>query len=462
MGHFGFDKTMAILRGHFYWPKMKKMVKNFCNKCLTCRKAKSRSHPYGLYQPLPIPTVPWVDLSMDFMLGLPVIDRKDTIMVVVDRFSKMAHFIPCSKSHDATKIAEFFFRDIVKLHGIPRTIVSDRDPKFLGHFWRTLWKQLGTKLVYSTTCHPQTDGQTEVVNRTLGALLRTTLGDNKMAWLDCLPLMEFAYNRAPHSATKLSPFEVVYGFKPLTPLDLLPLPPAQIESQEGINKAEFIKKLHEDVRANIEKRTEHYIRQANKGRRPMIFQPGDWVWLHFRPERFPQQRKSKMTSRGDGPFKITEKINDNAYRLELPGEYNISTTFNVADLAPFDVGHDPVLRAKLLQEGGNDETPGTSTGHHPGNAEDSRIDTDHHPGNAENPDSARSNDQDQEKLLEVPTIPPGPIKRHKIKKHREKFNAFVLRALEVGPERIKTKVAELSRLITEGAQDLSVFTISQG
>jgi len=211
MGHFGVPKTLEILSEHFYWPSMRKDVEKVCSYCLECKQAKSRTLPHGLYTPLPVSNSPWIDISMDFILGLPRTKYgKDSIFVVVDRFSKMAHFIPCKKTNDASHVADLFVKEVVKLHGIPRTIVSDRDAKFLSHFWRILWGKLGTKLLFSTSCHPQTDGQTEVVNRTLGNMLRAVLKGKLTSWEDYLPIVEFAYNRTFHSSTGKTPFEVVY------------------------------------------------------------------------------------------------------------------------------------------------------------------------------------------------------------------------------------------------------------
>ena len=156
--------------------KMSRDVEHLVRRCTVCQLAKSHVLAHGLYSPLPVPMAPWEDISLDFITGLPRTQRhKDAIMVVVDRLSKMAHFVPCDTTHDATQIANLYFKEIVKLHGIPISMVSDRDTKFLSHFWLTLWRKMGTLLKFSTTCHPQTDGQTKVTNRTLGTLLRACL-----------------------------------------------------------------------------------------------------------------------------------------------------------------------------------------------------------------------------------------------------------------------------------------------
>jgi hypothetical protein len=140
MGHFGAKKMEDILAGHFFWPNMIRGVARFVARCTTCQKAKSQLNPHELYLPLPVPSAPWEDTSMDFVLGLPSTRNGcDIVFVIIDRFSKLAHLIPCHKTDDATHIADLFFREIVRLHGVPNTIVSDRDAKFLIHFWKTLW-----------------------------------------------------------------------------------------------------------------------------------------------------------------------------------------------------------------------------------------------------------------------------------------------------------------------------------
>jgi hypothetical protein len=235
------------------------------------------------------------------------------------------------------------------------------DAKFLSHFWRTLWFKLGIKLLFSTTCHLQIDGHTEVVNRTLSTMLRAILKTNLKLWEECLPHIKFAYDRSVHSTMKVSPFQVVYGFNPRAPIDLLPLPPSEMTCFNASQQSEFILKMHETTKLNIEKMNEKYLIAASKGHKEVKLEPSDLVWLHLRKERFPELRKSKLMSHAAGPFKILAKINDNAYELELPPEFGVSPSFNISDLRPYLGEEDEIpSRTMSMQEGEDDEDINTS------------------------------------------------------------------------------------------------------
>jgi hypothetical protein len=195
-------------------------------------------------------------------------------------------------------------------------------------------------------------------------LLRAVLKKNIKMWEESLPHAEFAYNRAVHSTTKFSPFQIVYGVNPAAPIDLLPLPVQERVNLDASKRADLVKKIHEQARTNIEKMTKTYEKQANKGRKKIVLEPGQLVWIHLRKERFPELRRSKLQPRADGPFKVLRRVNDNAYEIDLPSNYGVSTTFNVADLSPLS-GIDESSTTPF-QEGEDDEDiPDTVPNHGP-------------------------------------------------------------------------------------------------
>jgi hypothetical protein len=255
--------------------------------------------------------------------------------VVVDRFSKMAHFIPCQKTSDATHIANLFFKEVIRLHGLPRSIVSDRDTKFIGNFWRTLWKKLGTNLLFSSAYHPQTDGQTEVVNRSLGDLLRSLVTEHHSSWDNILPQAEFAYNDSVNRSTGQSPFQIVYGMQPRGISELRDSEQTATRSASAEEFAEAMKELHSQVKERLQNSSQEYKRRADQHRRQLQFEVGDLVLAHLRKERFPRGTYNKLKMKKIGPCRVLKKIGANAYEIELPDGIGISPIFNISDLYPY-------------------------------------------------------------------------------------------------------------------------------
>ena len=339
-GHVGRDRTIQLVLDSYYWPTLRRDVARFVERCVVCQSSKGHASNGGLYMPLPVPTQPWTDISMDFILGLPRTQRgHDSIFVVVDRFSKMAHFIPCKKTTDAVTVAQLFFRDVYRLHGLPLSIVSDRDSRFLSHFWRMLWRLLRTSLDMSSAYHPQSDGQTEVTNRTLGDMLRCLVGDNIRSWDLVLCQVEFAHNHAVNRSTSFSPFRVVYGIIPRGPIDLGVLPDATRDHGEAMDFVANVSHIHQRVHDNLQVSSAKYKEAADRHRRDVQFNVGDKVWAVLTKERFPPHEYNKLKARKIGPLDILEKINANAYRVSLPSHVRCSDVFNVKHLVPF-VSHD--------------------------------------------------------------------------------------------------------------------------
>ena len=191
------------------------VVQDFVRACSICQRNKGEHlHPGGLLQPLGVPTAVWSDVAIDFIEALPKVNGKMVILTVVDRSSKAAHFILLGHPYTATMVARAFFSEIVRLHGIPASIVSDRDPVFTSEFWRELFRLAGVKLQMTSAFHPQSDGQLEVTNKIIAMYLRCLTSDRPRQWLEWLPWAEFCYNSSYQQSIKTSPFELVYGRPP--------------------------------------------------------------------------------------------------------------------------------------------------------------------------------------------------------------------------------------------------------
>lgn len=267
---------------------------------------------------------------MDFVEGLPKSSGKDCILVVIDRLTKSGHFIALSHPFSTTTIAQVFLDNIYKLHGMPLTIVTDRDKLFTSQFWKDLFRLVGTKLQLSTSYHPQTDGQTERLNRCLEQYLRAMTSQRPTNWANWLPLAEWWYNSTYNSAVKMSPFEALYGVKPrpicLSSTHLSPL--------DAIEKFQVNREAMDHVlRDAIQVAQNKYTQYANKKRQEAILQIGDWVFLRLQPYRqlsVAIRRHLKLSHKYFGPYKVLAKIGQVAYKLDLPQGSQVHPVFHIS------------------------------------------------------------------------------------------------------------------------------------
>ena len=341
-GHRGRASTLSALERFFYWPTLRRDTHSFIEACLACQKSKyDRQKTPGLLQSLPVPDGPWESISMDFISGIPKTPQgNDMIWVIIDRFSKQSHFIPCHKTLKSSQAARLFIQHIFRLHGMPSDIISDRDSKFTSNFWCALFENLGTTLKFSSSFHPQTDGQTEVMNLTLLDMLKAYVSEHKSQWEKYLPLLEFAYNNTVHSSTGKAPNEIMQGKVIAPPI---------IRTKDKIFAAdEFaldLKSAMNQVRATIRATQERQKKQADKRRRHLAFEKGQYVLLKFDKSRLKQSSNQassfpKLSNRYFGPFKVIDKVNEVTYRLELPNHWRIHNAFHVSLLKPY-VGPEP-------------------------------------------------------------------------------------------------------------------------
>jgi hypothetical protein len=218
--HPGATKMYRDLKMDYWWPGMKRDVARYVEKCLTCLKIKAEhQRPHGKLQPLEIPVWKWENITMDFITKLPKTPRNvDTIWVIVDRLTKSAHFIAIRETIPLQKLADIYVREIVCRHGVPVSIISDRDTRFTSRFWGKFQEGMGTRLHFSTAYHPQTDGQSERTIQTLEDMLRACVLDFGGSWDNYLPLVEFSYNNSYHASIGMPPYEMLYGRKCRTPI----------------------------------------------------------------------------------------------------------------------------------------------------------------------------------------------------------------------------------------------------
>lgn len=332
--HPGADKMYQDLRCHYWWPGMKKDIAIYVSKCLTCSKVKAEhQRPSGMLEQPEIPVWKWECIAMDFITKLPRTSRsRDSIWVIVDRLTKSAHFIPIREDFPVSTLAQIYIDVIVRLHGVPLNIISDRDARFTSRFWQSLQTALGTQLNLSTAYHPQTDGQTERTIQTLEDMLRACVIDFSGSWDTYLPLIEFSYNNSYHTSINMAPFEALYGRKCRSPICWNEIGEAQITGP--ILVQETSDKIAQ-IRDNLLKARSRQKSYADKRRKPLEFQIGDRVLLKVSPWKgvFRFGKKGKLAPRYVGPFKILERIGKVAYRLELPEELsNIHPTFHVSNL----------------------------------------------------------------------------------------------------------------------------------
>lgn len=338
-GHPGIAKTVELIQRNFTFPHMKQKVTNYIKQCLKCQQNKAERHAkYGHIQFIDPPDKPWDEITMDFITKLPgsvdepTGNRYDSIFVVVDRLTKYTHFIPYNEDFTVQSLAKIFVDRIIRYHGIPKSIISDRDKLFTSAFWKTLIATLGIKLKLSTAFHPTTDGQTERMNQTLEVYLRHYVNHAQDNWVSLLPMAQVALNNAYTDSTGTSPFFANFGKDP----NLFMKPYENPELDAAMIAATQLKDIHNACGDQIkaaQKRTATYLQDKRK-MAPQL-KKGDKVYLLTKNLKTRRPTK-KLDQVKVGPFLIEEQKGPQNYRLQLPKDARIHPVFHVSLLEPAD------------------------------------------------------------------------------------------------------------------------------
>ena len=339
-GHFGAKRTIDLVSRTYYWGHFENDVRDYVGSCAVCQRSKAPRHkPYGTLNSLPVPEAPFEELTMDFITGLPPVKLRsevvDAILVVVDRYSKMAWYIPASKEWTAVDLADALYERVFTKVGVPKGIVSDRGSVFTSKYWGEICEQLQLQRRLSTAFHPQTDGQTERQNQTLEQYLRVFCSECAETWGEMLSTAEFAFNNSVHSSTGHSPFFVVWGHHPNFPnapedRSLRGEVPAAAERMRNRREAKEV------LEKNLAKAQEYQKRYYNKKHTPQAYRRGDLVLLSAKNLQFAKPA-GKLSPKFIGPFRIQSAVGAQAYRLWLPPTYRIHDVFHVSLLQPFNV-----------------------------------------------------------------------------------------------------------------------------
>jgi hypothetical protein len=328
-GHPGVNRTVEHILRKYWWKGIHDDVKAYVQCCEQCQRNKSKTvKPGGLLQPLQIPTSKWESIGMDFIVGLPCSKAGyDAILVVIDRLSKMVHLIPTSTNVTAPEVGKLFVENIVKLHGIPESIVSDRDHNFTSHFWKTVCEMWNMAQNMSTAFHPQTDGQTERVNRVLEEYLRSYVGPMQDDWDNYLPMAEFAMNDSYQKSIGMSPFYMTYGCNPRMPTKL------EQPKRDNPSGQKYVENIHTAVkraRILLKEAQNKQKQQVDKRRREVSFLPGDLVLLNTANLRLKVPGTQKLLPRYIGPFVVDKHVGKTAYKLNLPSAMKVHPVFHVS------------------------------------------------------------------------------------------------------------------------------------